>query len=199
MNTNVNILKVNTSNVRVMKVVDMYVMKGLSPSLFGNYKRLKTYFKLQTVDKGVPKLLTITFDVPTPDIASGRVHKGANILVEKFGEDSLKYLGAEGDWETMLSFGYPSNQLGILPDKFKNFSEESRGAEVEYIEDSKQVSIHVNGETVASADFSEGAVRRLTNSNRLGRQLLNEWLESRGYTKNIVKENGRYSSAWEKK
>ena len=191
MNTNVKILKVNTSNVRVMKVVDMYVMKGLNPSLFGNYKHLQTYFKLQTIDEGVPRLITITFDVPTQDIVSKRVHKGGNILVERFGEDSLKYLGAEGDWETMLSFGYPSNQLGILPEKFKNFSEDLRQPNVEYSESAKQVSISIDGSTIASADFSDGTLKRTTYSSNLGKQLLGEWLTSRGYHKSE-------SSGWER-
>lgn len=120
----IEILKVNPENVRLMKVSDIKPLKGLGGII--NYKYIDTFFVLLSKDEhGRPVLIDVTFKVPVQDYQSGRLRKGCNILVEKYPK-GLKYLGVEGDWETMLSFGLKPNQdgTGILGGKYTTFSEE---------------------------------------------------------------------------
>lgn len=190
----VPINKVNTKNVRVMRVVDMYVMKGMNPSLFGNYKQLKTYFKLMYMKDGNPCLATVFFDVPTVDIVSGKVKKGTDILVEKFGDDELKYLGASDDWETLIQFGYPSNQLGILPSKLKEFSEglEVDGVkrfEIDYSEVGEGVDIIYNGTEVGRVRINKDGTVSTDYYDAFGKKMTEDWLTSRGWKKVVTDGN----------
>lgn len=174
---NVRILKVKPENVRPMKVVDMYVTKGIGGIL--NYKYVRTYFKLVSNEGNDVKLTEVFFDVPVQDIQSKRVRKGSVILVEQFPR-GLKYLGADGDWETMLNFG-------ISPDiraEFGTFSEE--GFSISYEEEdssdnSKTVIIRVNGKLVTELRFLNGELVKKLCKDTVGEKLANDWLTSRGY------------------
>lgn len=177
--SNIKILKVKPENVQPMKVVDMYAMKGKGGII--NYKYVQTYFKLAyNEDKNV-RLIEVTFDVPVQDIQSRRLKKGCIILVEKF-PTGLKYLGVDGDWETMLSYGvHPHDEV-----KFGTFSEEVSES-LEYDEQEVNgrhtVTIKMNGETIADICVQNGVIVKNYYTTELGGKLASDWLESRGYTR----------------
>jgi len=178
------LLRVNKNNIMVMKILDLYVLKGKGG--FINYKFMETHFKLLTTKREGSKIIEINFDVPVADIASGRIKKGKNILVEKVGRDGLKYLGAEGDWETMMNYGITETDVyHTLPgnNEFKSFSEEADTIEYhESTENNKTtIEITMNDEVLGKATVDNGIIHLNEVHNDVGRKLIIDWLKSRGH------------------
>ena len=179
----VPILKVDPNKVRPMKVVDMWTMKGVGGFL--NYKYIRTYFKLASNDnKGNVRFIDVTFDVPVQDIQSKRITKGSIILVEEYPK-GLKYLGVDGDWETMLSFGIaPEKEVKFgtfSTNEFSELVERSLSYDEYEVNGKKRVEIRQNGQLVAELEFLNGTLVKRYCGNKIGSKLANQWLESRGY------------------
>ena len=172
-------------NVIPAKIIDMYAYKITGGFL--EPKMVQTYLKLQLpVDKeGKTEIIEVNVDIPTVDIQSRRIMTGKKILIERTSQNSLVYLGPEGDWETMMKFGIAPRDKAIFNVQFADFSETSP-AGIEYIESQTneplrgKLEIKAGEVVLASADIHPDGLHNCRYLNDFGKKLLIDYARPRG-------------------
>ena len=169
---------ISKDQLRLAKVIDMYVIKRL------NRKQVNVYFKLAFPTIGrTSKVVDITLPVPSIDVSLGKVYKGATLILAEVGMDKYVYLGRNDDFDVLASvYNIDPKDSVALTAKF-DFSEGVAEAEEKVIEHPGKVVIVSGGKQIASAnvDRNSGKLSGCRYDGDFGMNALRNYSSPRGY------------------
>lgn len=163
-----------------VKVLGMYASK-ISGFL---RKQVQVYLRFQFPDNynGDRKVVGEgTFDIPATDLYGTypKVTVGKIILLGKGEDGTYKYLGPEGDWETMMNMGAAKSPREFvsaesLGYKFTSFSES--------VFDGKTISVTIDGQRYSAIVDNSARTATSYNDNPFVNKLLRDLAGKLGYT-----------------
>lgn len=143
-------MNVSPNQIRIAKIVDMYIMGPDS-----KYRDLvKVYFKLKFPknEKGINMIVEIFLLVPKLDIASRKFGIGSNIILSDEGRDKYRYLGSDDDWEVLFSIYKIDPRVHAKLVDTNDFSE-NQNDNYKILEFPNKVSIYRGKTNIASANI----------------------------------------------
>ena len=173
-------------------------MKQITPALIMDMyshmvtgKQVRTYFKLQLPifkdrsGRERYEIIDVDIEIPQVDIQSRRVSVGKKILIERLDKNHIRYLGPEGDWETMMQYGIAPDDYAKFDAKFHGFSEsETSPSGIEYIEEGAiegiKLTIKAGEVTLGTALITPEGAYQCRYNGQYGKKLLIDYCRPRG-------------------